>query len=285
MNSFSFLPAATAFPPASEEVRVRRWKDGVIEAATDKVAVEVPVALSYNGVSHTVMLASPADLDDFALGFSLTEGILKSPHELYDSEVEPRDNGILLNLTIASERFEALKEHRRSMAGRTGCGLCGAESLEQVVRDLPPVTSDIHIPAEALQRAAENLGKHQTLQQETGATHAAAWIDESGEILALREDVGRHNALDKLVGALAKAKADFASGAVLVTSRASYEMVQKTAAAGAGLLAAVSAPTALAIERAEAWNVTLVGFLRSGSLVAYAHAGRLSNAKPQGKIA
>lgn len=276
MNSISSLPSATTFPPASETVRIRRWKDGAVEIGTDRVAVEVPVALSYNGVSHTVMLASPADLDDFALGFSLTEGIIEAPRELRDLEIELSEKGVLVQMTIASERFETLKDRRRSMAGRTGCGLCGADSLDQVVRPLPPVAASARFTPETIQRAAAEMGGWQRLQRETGATHAAAWFDPAGKIHCLREDVGRHNALDKLIGALAKAKADTAEGAFLVTSRASYEMVQKSVAAGAGLLAAVSAPTALAIERAEAWNLTLLGFVRPGSSVAYSQAWRLS---------
>jgi len=263
--------------PTSKEVQVERWRSG---EAADRVAVELPVALAYNGVSHTVMLATPSDLEDFALGFSLTEGILRSPHELHDCEIEEGEDGIILNLTIAAERFVRLQDHRRSMAGRTGCGLCGAEQLGQVVRDLPAVTSQFTLAPEALQKAASELGAHQPLQQETGATHAAAWIDRTGGILAVREDVGRHNALDKLIGALAKAKTDFAQGAFLVTSRASYEMVQKSVAAGAGLLAAVSAPTAMAVEQAEKWNLTLVGFLRPGSHATYAHGWRLHWERP-----
>jgi FdhD protein len=270
------LPDGSTFPPASETVRIRRWRDGIVEAATDRVAVEVPVALSYNGVSHTVMLASPADLDDFALGFSLTEGIIETPRELRDIEIELTGKGVVVQMTIASERFETLKDRRRSMAGRTGCGLCGADSLDQVVRPLPPVSAGVRFAPEAIQRAAAEMGGWQVLQKETGATHAAAWFDEAGKIHCLREDVGRHNALDKLIGALAMARADMPAGAFLVTSRASYEMVQKSVAAGVGLLAAVSAPTALAIERAEAWNITLLGFVRPGSSVAYSQAWRLS---------
>ena len=269
----------------SQSVRVERWRAGRLQPDSDQVAVELPVALAYNGVSHTVMLATPADLEDFALGFSLTEGILRAPQELYDSEIEEREDGLVLHLTISSERFAALQEHRRSMAGRTGCGLCGAESLDQVLRPLPPVTSSFQIAPEALQRAAAEIGDHQPLQRATGASHAAAWIDHQGTILMLREDVGRHNALDKLIGALAKSRTDVSQGAILVTSRASYEMVQKTVAFGAGLLAAVSAPTALAIRQAELLNLTLVGFLRSGSHVAYAHGWRLSPSTLQEKIA
>jgi FdhD protein len=276
MNSISSLPDVTPFPPASEEVRISRWKAGAIETGTDKVAVEVPVALSYNGVSHTVMLASPTDLDDFALGFSLTEGIVATPREMRDIEIQLTEKGVVVQMTIASARFETLKDRRRSMAGRTGCGLCGTDSLDQVVRPLPPVSAAVRFTPEAIQRAAGEMGGWQVLQRETGATHAAAWFDSAGKIHCLREDVGRHNALDKLIGALALARTEFAEGAFLVTSRASYEMVQKSVSAGVGLLAAVSAPTAFAIERAEAWDLTLVGFVRPGSSVAYSRDWRLS---------
>ena len=275
-----FSPDVSPSPPASNQVAIERWRSAGSEAGSDKVAVETPVALAYNGVSHTVMLASPTDLDDFALGFSLTEGIIETPRQLRDIEIETREDGIIVQMTIATEQFLKLQDHRRSMAGRTGCGLCGADSLEQVVRDLPPIEADIRFSPEALQEAAADLGGWQSLQRETGATHAAAWMDQSGKILCVREDVGRHNALDKLIGALSMARADFKAGGFLVTSRASYEMVQKSVSAGAGLLAAVSAPTALAIERAKAWNLTLVGFLRPGSQVTYSHGWRLN---PEGE--
>lgn len=276
MNKMIYSPDVSTSPPASEQVAIERWRAGVSETGSDKVAVETPVALAYNGVSHTVMLASPTDLEDFALGFSLTEGIIETPRQMRDIEIEMRPDGIVVQMSIAAERFVKLQDHRRSMAGRTGCGLCGADSLEQVVRDLPPVTADTHFSPEALQHAAEDLGGWQTLQRETGASHAAAWMDKTGKILCVREDVGRHNALDKLIGALAMARADFSAGGFLVTSRASYEMVQKSVAAGAGLLAAVSAPTALAIERAKHWNLTLIGFVRPGSQVTYSHGWRMN---------
>ena len=271
-----YSPDVSTSPPASEPVAIERWRTGSTETGSDKVAVETPVALAYNGVSHTVMLASPTDLDDFALGFSLTEGIIETPRQLRDIEIETREDGIVVQMSIATERFLKLQDHRRSMAGRTGCGLCGADSLDQVVRDLRPVEAATHFSHQALQRAAEDLGGWQSLQRETGATHAAAWMDKSGKILCVREDVGRHNALDKLIGALSMARADFTAGGFLVTSRASYEMVQKSVAAGAGLLAAVSAPTALAIERAKQWNLTVIGFLRPGSQVVYSHGWRMS---------
>ncbi len=256
-------------------VEVERWRDGATSRAADAVAVEVPVALEYNGVSHTVMLASPLDLEDFGLGFSLTEGIVAAPREMFDVEVIEADEGLRVIMDIAGERFVCLKERRRSLAGRTGCGLCGAESLQQVFRDLAPVASPLRISSAALHGALAALRGSQRLQGITGATHAAAWISPEGDILVVREDVGRHNALDKLIGALAKAGTDFDAGAVVVTSRASYEMVQKAASMGIGLLAAVSAPTDLAIRMADRLNLTLVGFAREGSHATYSHPWRL----------
>ena len=269
------------------EVAVTRWRDGVVSQATDKVAEEVPIALIYNGVSHAVMLATPQDLEDFALGFSLSEGILHSKSELYDVEIVTQPLGIELRLDVATEAFVKLKEKRRSLVGRTGCGLCGAESLEQALR-LPEKTlnlventtsstgaaSSLIIPASSIIKAFHTIQTTQVLQQATGATHACAWVDAIGEVQLLREDVGRHNAMDKLIGALAKTpkKTD---GFVLTSSRASVEMVQKVAIAGFSILAAISAPTGLAVRIAEDYGVTLVGFLRDNQFVIYTHSQRI----------
>ena len=269
------------------EVAVTRWRDGVVSQATDKVAEEVPIALIYNGVSHAVMLATPQDLEDFALGFSLSEGILHSKSELYDVEIITQPLGIELRLDVATEAFVKLKEKRRSLVGRTGCGLCGAESLEQALR-LPEKTlnlventtsstgaaSSLIIPASSIIKAFQTIQTTQVLQQATGATHACAWVDANGEVQLLREDVGRHNAMDKLIGALAKTpkKTD---GFVLTSSRASVEMVQKVAIAGFSILAAISAPTGLAVRIAEDYGVTLVGFLRDNQFVIYTHSQRI----------
>ncbi len=280
------------------EVNVTRWRNGVSSDASDKVAEEVPIALIYNGVSHAVMLATPQDLEDFALGFSLSEGILQSKSELYDVEIVTQAQGIELRLEVASEAFAMLKERRRNLTGRTGCGLCGAESLEQALRlpvldhsklerpmrekntamqgntDKTSSASLRKISAISIQAAFKAIRSKQALQQATGATHACAWVNINGEIELLREDVGRHNAMDKLIGALAKLKKQEA-GFVLTSSRASVEMVQKVALAGYDLLAAVSAPTGLAIRIAEAYGVTLVGFLRQEQFVIYAHPQRI----------
>ena len=283
------------------EVEVTRWRynqvaESRLSQAKDKVAEEVPIALVYNGVSHAVMLATPQDLEDFALGFSLSEGILQNKSELYDVEIVAQSQGIELRLEVASEAFAKLKERRRNLVGRTGCGLCGAESLEQALRlpeKFPETTlklsknthsniyaasraSDETIKASSIQAAFHAMPTQQTLQQATGATHACAWVNECGEVQLLREDVGRHNAMDKLIGALAKlpVKQD---GFVLTSSRASVEMVQKVALAGYVMLAAISAPTGLAVRIAEAYGVTLVGFLRDNQFVIYTHAARIKS--------
>ncbi|WP_292934231.1 formate dehydrogenase accessory sulfurtransferase FdhD [Noviherbaspirillum sp.] len=260
---------------ALREVAVDRWEGAAHQASVDTVAVEVPVALEYNGVSHAVMLASPEDLEDFALGFSLSECILANPSELYECEVSAVDGGVQVQMRIATERFMALKERRRNLAGRTGCGLCGAESLQQVVRDIPPVRAHASFPAAALHSGMAAMQLRQRMQRHSGATHAAAWLNAKGEIDIVREDVGRHNALDKLIGALARQQIDVARGAALITSRASYEMVQKAATAGIGMLAAISAPTSLAVQLAEQAQLTLLGFVRDDRHVVYAHPQRI----------
>ena len=259
---------------ASSRFLVNKWKSGQLSQLEDVVAEEVPVALIYNGISHAVMLATPRDLEDFALGFSLAEGILSQPKELYSIDVVNQSNGIELRMEIATERFHQLKEKRRSMTGRTGCGLCGAESLAQALRLPDPVIqAQQAFSSAAILKALAEAHKKQPLQAETGATHASFWVSPEGDIEMAREDVGRHNALDKLLGA--KAKADNKSGFVLTTSRASYEMVQKSAVAGVAMLVAISAPTGLAIRMAEQCGITLVGFARPEQYVVYTHPQRI----------
>lgn len=256
-------------------VAVARWRNGVAEHYCDDIAEEVPVALEYNGISYAVMLASPCHLADFALGFSLSEGILASSAELYDCEVDATSSGIRLTMDIASSRFAEIKQRRRNMAGRTGCGLCGTESLDQAIRVSPPVTSTATLTAVQLQEGFAQMARLQTLQMRTGATHAAAWLNADHCVEAVREDVGRHNALDKLIGAMARQRTLFATGTALITSRASYEMVHKAAMLGIGILAAVSAPTALAVRLAHTSGITLIGFVRADQYVVYTHAHRL----------
>ena len=257
------------------EVATSGLRAGKKFSGIDQVAEEVPVAMEFNGISHAVMLATPCDLEDFALGFALSEGIVATAAHLYDIEVVESAEGITLRQEVSSESFGRLKHYRRNLAGRTGCGLCGTESLAQALRPVQRVAHDFHIDATAISRGLEAIRTAQILHQATGAVHAAAWCNATGEIRMLREDVGRHNALDKLVGALARAGMPTDSGFALVTSRASYEMVQKAAAAGMAILVAISAPTALAINTALAANLALVGFAREHDIVVYAHPKRV----------
>ena len=257
--------------------RVVRWRGGVRSEVEDWISEEVPVALEFNGISHAVMLATPADLEDFALGFGLAEGIFTSASELYGCEIEVDAGGITLRLEVSARCFAGLKERRRTLAGRTGCGLCGTESLDQVLRPLPRIAAEgAPLSARAIATAMREMRERQRLCEATGAVHAAAWCDREGHVQWLREDVGRHNALDKLIGALARAQHTARDGFIAVTSRASVEMVQKAAMAGAPLLAAVSAPTLLAIETARAAGMGLVGLARQDDLVVYAHAERVA---------
>jgi FdhD protein len=257
--------------PTIAPVRVLRLDRDTLSAAEDQVIEEVPVALVYNGISHAVLLATPEHLADLALGFSLSEGILGRRQELYDVDIKSGCQGIEVHLEIASSRFAALKERRRTLAGRTGCGLCGVESLEAVARPAAVVNRGQAIAPAAVARALAALPEYQTLHRITGAVHGAAWVDATGRILQLREDVGRHNALDKLLGWMARQSLDPTTGFLLVSSRASYEMVQKAASQGIGCLVAISAPTALAVRLAEEHNVTLAGFARGQRLVVYSH--------------
>ncbi|GGY77115.1 formate dehydrogenase accessory sulfurtransferase FdhD [Marinobacter zhanjiangensis] len=240
--------------------------------ARDMVAEELPVAMVYNGISYAVMMASPCALEDFALGFSLSEGILERPEQLFDLDIAVGEQGISLEMHVAGDCFARLREQRRNMAGRTGCGLCGTESLAQAIRSIPRVPAN-PVPAdEAVQRALRNLRNYQPLQEQTGATHGAAWCDDEGEIQQAREDVGRHNALDKLIGARVRSHGAraFDHGFMLISSRASFEMVQKSATVGVSSLIAVSAATALAIREARKAGMTLIGFARPGRHVTYA---------------
>jgi FdhD protein len=263
---------------SSRRVSVRDWRaersaGGQVE---DRIAAEVPVALTYNRVSHVVMMATPADLEDLGLGFSLTEGLIGDPGDLLGCRVLPRPGGLELAMTIDEEWFDRLATQRRNLAGRTGCGLCGAENIEQALRGPRPVGHALSTNDAALQRAVTALSRHQPLQADTGASHGAAWCDRDGRILRMREDVGRHNALDKLIGSLCRDGFDPAGGFALVSSRASYEMVYKAAAAGIELLAAVSAPTTLAVEFAERSGMTLVGFARPGRHNVYSFPERIA---------
>lgn len=255
--------------PAQRLRSAVRVSGGARTASVECVAEEVPVAMVYNGISHAVMLATPADLEDFGVGFSLAEGIVARASEIHDIDTVAHASGIEVRMQVSNRAFDALKARRRSLAGRTGCGLCGVDSLGQVARDVKPVAARPSVDEAAIHRAFVALGEGQALHALTGSVHAAAWAHTDGTLFAVREDVGRHNALDKLIGAVAQAGLDTAQGFAVVTSRASYEMVLKLASVGGGLLAAISAPTGLAIDLAQRSDVTLCGFVRDGRMAIY----------------
>ncbi len=251
---------------------VRQRRD-IRTSETDWLAQEVPIALVYNGISHVVMMATPNDLEAFALGFSLSEGIIEKPDEIFGMDVVPGCNGIEVQIELSSRRFMALKEQRRAMAGRTGCGVCGVEQLDQIGKPLQPLPFTQTFDLANLDSGLAQLRNYQPIGNLTGCTHAAAWMSPQGELLGGCEDVGRHVALDKLLGH--RSQQPWQQGAVLVSSRASYEMVQKSAMCGVEILFAVSAATQLAVEVAERCHLTLIGFSKPGRATVYSHPQRL----------
>ncbi len=236
----------------------------------DVLALERAVALVYNGISHVVLMATPDALEELAIGFSLTEGIVQRLDQIYDVEVQECDLGITVQMEIAASCFALLKDRRRQMSGRTGCGLCGIDSLEVVQPKVAAIEHQNHIPRTELEAALLAFEHSQPLREQTGSLHGAAWV-EQGRIVALYEDVGRHNALDKLLAYLAQHKVDVQQGFVLVSSRASFEMVAKAAVLGVTCLVAVSAATELAVNLAEQANILLIGFARPGRQTVYTH--------------
>jgi FdhD protein len=256
--------------------RVAR-KSGVLMPGERIVPEEVPIAFSYGGSSHAVMMATPGDLEDFALGFSLTEGIIKDASEISSIDVMEGEQGIDVQVTLVDHVEDALRIRRRSMAGPVGCGLCGIESIEQAVRKVPDVSgSGLTLTHGDIIRAVSLLNEAQPLHRETRAVHGAGFYEPAKGLLAVREDVGRHNALDKLCGAIIRAGAEGHSGAVAVTSRISVEMVQKTAILGSSILIAISAPTALAIRTADEAGMTLVALVRGEDFEIFTHPDRIS---------
>ncbi|HED4183272.1 TPA: formate dehydrogenase accessory sulfurtransferase FdhD [Enterobacter mori] len=247
----------------------------ITHATPDFLAEEVPVALVYNGISHVVMMASPKDLELFAIGFSLSEGIIDHPQEIYGMDVVKACNGLEVQIELSSRRFMGLKERRRALAGRTGCGVCGVEQLNDIGKPVTPLPFTQTFNLANLDKALEHLNDVQPIGQLSGCTHAAAWVLPSGDIIGGHEDVGRHVALDKLLGRRARESDVWQQGAALVSSRASYEMVQKAAMCGVEILFAVSAATTLAVEVAERCNLTLVGFCKPGRATIYTHSQRL----------
>ena len=267
--------------PSAQQRQVLRCTNDTLTTAMDDIAEETAIGLVYNGISHVVMMSTPNDLYDLAIGFSLSEKIVDDASEILDISATKQALGIEVNITVSNRAVWRLKQQRRNMTGRTGCGLCGAESLQQAMKNQQTTIADgqknKQAPRElseltnlSIQKAVVDLQAHQPLQQMTGAVHAAAWCDENGNIKLIREDIGRHNALDKLIGALCASNIVINhSSFLLISSRASYEMISKAQVAGISMLVAVSAPTALAINIAKNTGMTLVGFARNGRHTIY----------------
>ena len=274
MSKQNRAPHSSPLPAGIVELSVHR-PPHITHATPDFLAEEVPVALVYNGISHVVMMASPKDLELFAIGFSLSEGIIEHPQDIYGMDVVQACNGLEVQIELSSRRFMGLKERRRALAGRTGCGVCGVEQLNDIGKPVSPLPFTQTFNLAHLDPALEHLNDVQPIGQLSGCTHAAAWILPSGEIAGGHEDVGRHVALDKLLGRRARESEVWQQGAALVSSRASYEMVQKSAMCGVEILFAVSAATTLAVEVAERCNLTLVGFCKPGRATIYTHPQRL----------
>jgi len=277
------MPLTTDYPPSLKIQSNKSYSEFPIQNcgpigmlnAMDKVAEETPIALEYNRLSYAVMMASPEQLEDFAVGFSLSEGIVHRLSDIHEITVIVSNEGITLRLTINANSYKMLKNKRRNMISRTGCGLCGIENLQQLYLRPLTVVSTAYFSIESLQQGFDELKCKQPLRQQTGCTHAAAWMNKQGKISHIREDIGRHNALDKLLGAVQRESLDFSQGAVLITSRATYEIVLKSVVLGVGLLAILSAPTGMAIRLAETAQLTLVRLMRDKQLCIYTHPSRI----------
>jgi FdhD protein len=268
-------------PPAVRGVSRVALRGGSATHGTRTIPEETPVALTYNRSTYAVMLASPADLEDFAVGFSLTEGIVRRADEIEDLTVVAVDQGIEARMWLAPDAAARADVRRRRIAGPSGCGLCGIESLQEAVRALPAVTSNAVFDSDMIETAMAALPAAQTLNRQTHAVHAAAFWHPARGLVALREDVGRHNALDKLAGALARQGVGATDGLLLLSSRVSVELVQKAAMLGTPVLVAVSAPTALAVRLAEAAGITLIGVARADGSEIFTHTERIALRKVQ----
>ena len=240
---------------------------GRAEKAERTLAIETPVAIEYNGIGYAVMMATPTDLHDFAVGFSLSEGLIERAGEVLEIETLSQNDGVVLRIRLAPQCLEPVIERARQRVTESSCGLCGLDNLAQILRPLPPVTARLSVSARAIFGALAALGDCQPLNAATGAAHGAAFCAPDGRIMLVREDVGRHNALDKLIGALAGAGTDATTGFIIATSRCSYELVEKTIRAGCPLLVTISAPTSLAVQRAAGHALTLVSLARSDSML------------------
>ena len=252
------------------------WREGRAVRGTRVLAEETAVAISYNGSTHAVLMATPGDLEDLAMGFSMTEGIVDGISAIEGVEVVGFDEGFDAQVRVRDDIADRLARRRRTMAGPVGCGLCGLESLEAATRKLPPVTATRTFTTHDVARAMRSMQTHQVLNRATSAAHAAGFFLPGHDVCLVREDVGRHNALDKLIGALLRDGQDPTEGGIVVTSRVSVELVQKTAAAGTGLIAAISAPTAYAVRAGNETNVTIVAVVRDDAFEVFTHASRIT---------
>jgi FdhD protein len=271
----SFSSADNRLQDPAQSVHRRIWRETGFSAGRRAIPEETAIALTYNGGSYAVMMATPQNLEDFAVGFSLTEGIITTPSDIDSLDVEPSGGGIELRMWLKQAQAERLQERRRHIAGPTGCGLCGIDSIAEALRPAAVVTADATFRPEQVMAAMQALSPLQKLNMETRAVHAAAFWTAADGIVAIREDVGRHNALDKLAGALARGQVATSDGMILLTSRVSVEMVQKSAVIGAPVISSVSAPTALALRMADAAGITLIAIARADGFELFTHTHRL----------
>ncbi|MBP29445.1 MAG: sulfurtransferase FdhD [Methylobacterium sp.] len=268
----------SGLPPCAVPVsmQVMAYHGSAPKPDTRALAAEAPVNLVYGSVPHAVMMATPADLEDFAYGFSLTEGIVDSVDEIRATRVEMAEDGLRLHVDLAPGRLREHLARKRAISGRTGCGVCGIEDLAQLPRAGGRAASEVRIALPAIARALSELDRAQVLGAQTRAVHAAAWARRDGSLAAVREDVGRHNALDKLIGALMRAGTPADEGFLVITSRCSFEMVEKAARLGAAVIVAISAPTSLALERARSYGLTLCAIARADTVTVFTGAERLA---------
>jgi FdhD protein len=252
------------------------WRESGLSLGSRAIPEETAVALTYNGGTYAVMMATPQDLEDFAIGFSLSEGVISSPGDIDSLDVVRLDDGVELRMWLSKPKADRLQERRRNIVGPTGCGLCGIDSIAEAMRPAAVIGHGQQFSSEQIMAAMRNIPSRQKLNIETRAVHAAAFWDVSSGVVALREDVGRHNALDKLAGALARGSIVASEGIVLLTSRVSVEMVQKSAAIGAPVMVSVSAPTALAVRMADQAGITLAAIARADGFEVFTHPSRIS---------
>jgi FdhD protein len=262
-------------PPPAVAVLRQSWRDGDAQEGERVLAEETPVAFSYDGATHAVLMATPDDLEEFALGFSFTEGIVGAPGDIAELHVICTVDGIVLRMWLTGDQSDAFATRRRRFVGPAGCGMCGLESLAEANRAIPAVRSDLRVSRLEIEEAVTALPQRQRLNFQTRSVHAAAFW-QPGRSITLREDVGRHNALDKLAGALLRSGRSAAQGIVVLSSRISIEMVQKAGMMGAPVVVGISAPTALAVRTAEAIGITLAGIARDDGFEVFTHPERIT---------